>query len=139
MLATVAVLGCGVRIEPAMIAGMLGAIVAGVACFTVLGALVVAFVRRQQTFGALTLGTFLPPAFVSDMFVMGGELPGVLSTVGDLFPLKHLSHRLLAVLDPAGRPWLWADPAVIAAWTLAAAAVLVLKGGRWTAVRRAAA
>ncbi|WP_326641107.1 hypothetical protein OIE67_16285 [Nonomuraea fuscirosea] len=65
VLATVAVLGCGVRIEPAMIAGMLGAIVAGVACLTVLGALVVAFVRK--------------------------------------FPLKHLSHRLLAVLDPAGR------------------------------------
>ncbi|MEV0308320.1 CPBP family glutamic-type intramembrane protease [Nonomuraea fuscirosea] len=129
------ILGFGVRIEPAMIAGMLGAIVAGVACFTVLGALVVAFVRKQQTVGALTLGTFLPLAFVSDVFVMGGELPGVLSTIGDLFPLKHLSHTLLAVLDPAGRPWPWADLAVIAAWTLAAAAVLVLKGGRWTAVR----
>lgn len=139
VLATVAVLGFEVRIEPAMIAGMLGAIVAGVVCFTVLGALVVAFVRKQQTVGALTLGTFLPLAFVSDVFVMGGELPGVLSMVGDLFPLKHLSHTLLAVLDPAGRPWPWADLAVIAAWTLAAAAVLVLRGGRWTAVRRAVA
>ncbi|MDP4510047.1 ABC transporter permease [Nonomuraea turcica] len=127
VLALVAVLGYGVNIEPVMIPGMLTAIVLGGACFAVLGALVVTFVSKQQTANAITLGTFLPLAFVSDVFVIGGELPGALRAIGDVFPLKHVSHTLLAVLDPAGRPWPWMDLAVVAAWTLAGAAVLALK------------
>ncbi|MBB6347748.1 ABC transporter permease [Nonomuraea muscovyensis] len=130
VLALVAALGYDVTIEPAMIPGMLAAIVLGGACFAVFGALVVAFVTKQQTANAVTLGTFLPLAFVSDVFVIGGELPGVLRTIGDVFPLKHISHTLLAVLDPAGRPWPWTDLAVVAAWTLAGGAVLALKEGR---------
>ncbi|TMR93627.1 ABC transporter permease [Nonomuraea basaltis] len=130
VLALVAALGYDVTIEPAMIPGLLAAIVLGSACFAVFGALVVAFVTKQQTANAITLGTFLPLAFVSDVFVIGGELPGVLRAIGDVFPLKHVSHALLAVLDPAGRPWPLMDLAVVAAWTLAGVAVLALKKGR---------
>ncbi|MEV5893649.1 hypothetical protein [Nonomuraea fuscirosea] len=36
------------------------------------------------------------------MFVIGGPLPGVLQTIGDVFPLKQVAHALLASLD--GRP-----------------------------------
>ncbi|MGI5272426.1 ABC transporter permease [Nonomuraea sp. CA-218870] len=127
VLAAVAALGYGVGIEPAMVPGLLAAIVVGSACFTLLGALVVAFASRQQTVNAITLGTFLPLAFVSDVFVIGGELPGVLRAVGDAFPLKHLAHAFLAVLGPAGGRWPWADLAVVAGWTLAVAAVLAVR------------
>ncbi|MFI7707438.1 ABC transporter permease [Nonomuraea sp. NPDC049480] len=130
VLVLVAALGYDVTIEPAMIPGILAAIVLGSACFAVFGALVVAFVTKQQTANAITLGTFLPLAFVSDVFVIGGELPGALRAIGDVFPLKHVSHALLAVLDPAGRPWPLMDLAVVAAWTLAGVAVLALKKGR---------
>ncbi|MEV1249399.1 ABC transporter permease [Nonomuraea sp. NPDC049750] len=136
VLAVVAALGYGVGIEPGVIPGMLATIVLGSVCFAVLGAVMVAFVTKQQTVNAITLGTFLPLAFVSDVFVVGGELPEILRTVGGVFPLRHISHALLAMLDPAGRPWPWADLAVVAAWTLAGAAVLAVKEGRRGAVHR---
>ncbi|MGR6919323.1 ABC transporter permease [[Actinomadura] parvosata] len=74
-LTLVAALGYCVRIEPGMIPWMLAAIVAGASCFTVLAALVVAFASKQQTVNAITLGTFLPLAFVSDVFVIGADCP----------------------------------------------------------------
>ncbi|SEH04012.1 ABC-type multidrug transport system, permease component [Nonomuraea solani] len=129
VLTVVAALGFGVEVVPAMIPGALAAILLGGACFALLAAVVVAFVSRQQTVNAITLGLFLPLAFVSDVFVIGGELPGVLRMIGDVFPLKHISHALLAVLDPAGRSFPWADLAVVTAWTLAGAAVLAVKEG----------
>ncbi|AQZ63257.1 unnamed protein product [[Actinomadura] parvosata subsp. kistnae] len=101
---------------------------------TIATALVVAFRVRQQTVNAIILGTFLPLTFVSDVFVIGGELPAALRTIGDVFPLKHVSHTVLAVLDPAGRPWPWTDLAVVTAWTLAGLAALAVVNAR----RRAA-
>ncbi|QYC41658.1 ABC-2 type transporter [Nonomuraea coxensis DSM 45129] len=130
VLALVAVLGYDVRIEPRAVPGILAATALGAACFTVLGAVVVAFASNQQTVNAITLGTFLPLAFVSDVFVVGGELPGALRTVGDVFPLRHVSHAILAVLDPAGRPWPWTDLAMVAAWTLGGLAVLAVVDAR---------
>ncbi|GII05303.1 ABC transporter permease [Planobispora takensis] len=130
VLALVAVLGYDVRIALPAIPVMLVAAVLGVACFAALGALVATLTTRSPTANAITLGTFLPLAFISDVFVIGGPLPAVLETAGDLFPLKHLSHALLAALDPAGRPWPWTDLAVVAAWTLAGALVLALVNGR---------
>jgi ABC-type multidrug transport system permease subunit len=126
VLVVVATIGYGVRVAPSMIPGMLLAITLGTACFAVLGSLVSVLAVKQQTVNAVTLGTFLPLAFVSDVFVIGGELPGPLRMIGDVFPLKHLSHALLAVLNPAGRPWPWADLAVVAAWTLVGALVLAV-------------
>lgn len=124
MLTLLAFLGYGVTITPAAVAGMITAIVLGTACFTVLGALVVALVGKQQTVSAVTLGTFLPLAFVSDIFLIGAELPAPLTTIGDVFPLKHVSRTMLDTL--AGRPWPWAHLAVVVAWTLAGAAALTL-------------
>ncbi|GIH95763.1 ABC transporter permease [Planobispora siamensis] len=121
VLTLVAVLGYDARIGLGAVPVMLVTVVLGVVCFAVLGALVATLVPRSSTANAITLGTFLPMAFVSDVFVIGGPLPAVLETAGDLFPLKHVSHALLAALDPAGRPWPWTDLAVIAAWTLAGA------------------
>ncbi|MFC5821726.1 ABC transporter permease [Nonomuraea harbinensis] len=124
LLTLLAAFGYGVTVTPGAVAGMLAAIVLGTACFTALGALVVALAGKQQTVNAVTLGTFLPLAFVSDVFVIGGELPAVLTAVGDAFPLKHLSHAVLDTL--AGRPWPWADLAVVTLWTLGATAALAL-------------
>lgn len=127
VLALVARFGYGVAVGPSAVPGVLATVLLGVACFTAAGALVASLVRTSQAANAITLGTFLPLAFVSDVFVIGGGLPAVLETVGEVFPLKHLSHALLAAFDPAGRPRPWADLAVIAAWTaggaLAVAAV----------------
>ncbi len=126
VLTLVARFGYGVGVRIAMIPGLLVAVLLGVACFAVLGALVATLVSKATTVAAITLGTFLPLAFVSDVFIIGGPLPGVLEAVGDVFPLKHLSHALLAALDPAGHPWQWGDLAVVAGWTLAGALALAV-------------
>nr|BFE79280.1 hypothetical protein GCM10020093_018810 [Planobispora longispora] len=132
VLALVAVSGYDVRIGLSAIPVMLVTVVLGVACFAVLGALVATLAARSATANAITLGTFLPLAFVSDVFVVGGPLPAVLETAGEVFPLKHLSHALLAALDPAGRPWPWTDLAVVAAWMLAGVPALAVANGRRT-------
>ncbi|MEV0592830.1 ABC transporter permease [Nonomuraea cavernae] len=119
VLVAVAVLGFGAEVRPGMLPGALVAIVLGVACFSVLGALVSTLVSKGATANAVTLSSFLLLAFVSEVFVVGGTLPAGLRAVGDLFPVKHTALALLAALDPAGRPWPWADLAVLAGWTVA--------------------
>ncbi|MBG0817904.1 ABC transporter permease [Planomonospora sp. ID82291] len=130
VLALVAAFGYDVRIGLPAVPAALVTVLLGVACFAVLGTLVATLAPRAATANAITLGTFLPLAFVSDVFVVGGPLPGVLETAGDVFPLKHLSHALVAALDPAGRPWPWADLAVVAAWTLAGVLAVAVASGR---------
>ncbi|MEU8251559.1 ABC transporter permease [Nonomuraea sp. NPDC048916] len=119
VLVAVAVFGFGAEVRPGMLPGALVAIVLGVACFSVLGALVATLVSKGVTANAITLSTFLLLAFVSEVFVVGGTLPAGLRTIGDLFPVKHTALALLAALDPAGRPWPWTDLAVLAGWTVA--------------------
>ncbi|MGC5015709.1 ABC transporter permease [Streptosporangium sp. DT93] len=130
VLALVAAAGYGVRIGPGAVPAILATVLLGVACFAALGTLVAALVSRAAAANAITLGTFLPMAFVSDVFVVGGPLPDVLERAGDVLPLKHVSHALLAALDPAGRPWPWADLAVVAAWTLGGVLVVAVVNGR---------
>ncbi|MEU4410954.1 ABC transporter permease [Streptosporangium sp. NPDC023963] len=132
VLALVATFGYGVRIGLLAIPAILVTVLLGVACFAALGALVATLVPRAPAANAITLGTFLPMAFVSDVFVVGGPLPDVLERAGDVLPLKHVSHALLAALDPAGRPWPWADLAVVAAWTLAAVLAVAVVNSRRT-------
>ncbi|WP_440103053.1 ABC transporter permease [Streptosporangium sp. H16] len=133
VLGVLSVLVYDVRITAGMLPGAMLAVVLGLACFTLLGTLVAGLAVKATTANAITLGTFLPLAFVSDVFVIGGTLPRPLGTIGDLFPLKHLSHALRALLDPAGPVWPWADLAVVAGWTMAAAAaVTVMRARTWT-------
>jgi hypothetical protein len=71
------------------------------------------------------LGTLLPLCFISDVFPIGGELPTVLQRIGDVFPLKHIVHSLLAAMRPdtGGLGFAGGDLAVVAAWTVAALVV----------------
>ncbi len=62
------------------------------------GIAVVALVPDAKAVPAVSLGTFLPLAFVSDILAFGMELPEVLQTGGWLFPFKHLSHATSAAL-----------------------------------------
>ncbi|GAA4039120.1 ABC transporter permease [Nonomuraea soli] len=126
VLGVVAGLGYGVTVTFGALPGLTAAIAIGAACFASLGVLVGELASKQQVANAVALGTFLPLAFVSDVFVIGGPLPGVLQSVGDVFPIKHVSHALLSALT--GGPWPWADLAVVAAWT--AVAVIVLRWRR---------
>ncbi len=98
------------------------------ACFSALGlALGMALPTMQVTI-AVANGIVIPIAFVSDMFMVGSTMPDWLSTIGWLFPLRHLSAAFAEALDPygSGAGFAWEHLAVIGVWGLAGAAVATL-------------
>ena len=70
------------------------------ACFSALGlALAMALPTMQLTL-AVSNGIVIPLAFISDMFMMSGQMPDWLATIGWLFPLKHLTALFADALNP---------------------------------------
>ncbi len=94
-------------------------------CFAVVGLAVMTFVHSAQALTGVTLGTLLPLAFISDIFIVGASFPPVLDAVSWVFPLRHASAAMSEALAPgaaAGLPV--GHLAVLLAWTLAGALVL---------------
>jgi ABC-type multidrug transport system permease subunit len=133
LLCAVAVAVLDVRVDVARLPAVLLAVVLGVGCFATLGLAVLALMRSARSVLAVTLGTLLPLSFVSGVFVVGdAAMPPWLSAVGDVFPLSHLMEALLFATRPdvGGAGVAWMHLAVVAGWTVAALAVLVLRTGR---------
>lgn len=112
------------------------ALVAGTACFTVLGLAVAAVVHSPQAVVAVTLGTLLPLSFISKVFLVGGDLPAVLQVIGNVFPLKHVAQAMHTAFGPGtnGFGVAWLDLAVVIAWT--AAGVLAARSLSWSGTAR---
>ena len=58
-------------------------------CFAVAGLAVMTFVRSAQAVVGVTLGTLLPLAFISGIFVVGASFLPVVEAVSWIFPLRH--------------------------------------------------
>ncbi len=103
--------------------------------FSALGLAVAALAPSAQAAIALANGIVIPLAFLSDMFVVA-ELPTWLSTIGWLFPLKHLVNALGDAFNPfIDTTGLYLDHlAVIVAWGVLGA-LLALWGIRRDAAR----
>ncbi len=95
--------------------------VVGTACWTALGLALSSVTRSGRTVAAVALGTLLPLCFVSDVFVVGAELPSVLSAVGWTFPLRHFAHAAFEATRPGTIAWGdWCGHlGVLALWTVA--------------------
>jgi ABC-type multidrug transport system permease subunit len=115
--------------RPAWPAGLPAAVVTLVVatvCFAVVGLAVMTFVRSAQAVIGVTLGTLLPLAFISDIFVVGAQFPTVLEWLSWLFPLRHASAAMTEALGPTveGTGLAYGHLAVLLAWTAVAAVVL---------------
>jgi ABC-2 type transport system permease protein len=99
----------------------------GAACFCALGLAVAALIPNGEAAPIVANFTFLPVAFISDVFFPMAGAPQWLQTVGGLFPVKHFALALEATFNPfvAGSGFRWGDLAVIALWGVAAAVVAV--------------
>jgi ABC-2 type transport system permease protein len=88
-------------------------------------------VHSAQALTGVTLGTLLPLAFISDIFVIGASFPPVLEAVSWFFPLRHASAAMTVALAPDldGSGLALGHLAVLLAWTLAGALVLVWRFG----------
>ena len=116
--------------RPGWPSGMAAAVVTLViatVCFAVVGLAVMTFVRSAQAVVGVTLGTLLPLAFISDIFVVGASFPPVVEAISWLFPLRHAARAMTESIAPAGSGLAWGHLAVLLAWTLAGAVVLVLR------------
>lgn len=121
----------GVRVGPMPMLMTALAFIAIIGCATALGLLVVSLVDSEQAVVAIALATLLPLSMISDIFINAPDLPDTLSTIGWIFPLRHMSY--VAVQASSGQAvgieWL-GHIAVIAAWGLVAA-IIASRLFRW--------
>jgi ABC-type multidrug transport system permease subunit len=105
-------------------------------CFAVLGLAVMTLVHSAQAFTGVALGTLLTLAFISDIFVVGADLPPVLDAVSWFFPLRHASAAMSEALAPgaAGLGLAVGHVGLLLAWTVAAALLLWRRFG-WEPTR----
>ena len=99
------------------------------ACFSALGLALAMALPSMQLTVAVSNGIVIPLAFISDMFMMSGQMPDWLATIGWLFPLKHLTAVFADALNPylSGSGFELDHLAVIALWGLAGAVVATVQ------------
>jgi ABC-type multidrug transport system permease subunit len=107
---------------------MLLTLVLGVACCAALGVALAARTRSARSAQTLAQGVLIPLAFISDVFIVGAELPRWLSMIGSALPLKHFAQAMAETFDPAGGyGFAPGHLAVLAAWGVVGALV----AARW--------
>ena len=128
--ATVLVIATGVvfydvqlfaRTLPAVIVTL----VLSAATFSALGLAVAVLMPTPQATLAVTNGIVIPLSFFSDIFLFSGSPPDWMSTLGWLFPLKHLVNLFGDALNPhlTGNGFQLDHLAAILAWGVAGAFV----------------
>ena len=101
--------------------------------FSALGLALTTIIPSIEAAPAITNATVLPLYFISDVFIVTDSTPELISFLGNLFPVKHLTQSLFPSFDPflQATPMPWGHWAVIAAWG-AFGAVITVKRFRWT-------
>lgn len=122
----------GVSLNASGVPSLLITLAVGAASFSMIGLALTTIIPSEDAAPAVTNAVFLPLYFISDVFI-AGDTPDWVQFVGNLFPVRHLSHALQDSFDPFfdGTPFPWDHWLVIAAWG-AAGAVVTLRGFRWT-------
>ncbi len=92
--------------------------VVGIGCFAALGFAVAAMARTSAATQAITSATLVPLAFISDVFVVGVDLPRPLEIIGGIFPLKAFSNALGETFNPftPGPGFAWSHLALMLGW-----------------------
>ncbi len=114
----------GVLILWSKMASVVFTLVVASLAFCALGLAIAAAAPTPQVAQALTNGIVIPIAFISDIFTFGGSgVPDWLSTLGWIFPLKHLVNAVGDAFNPylAGNGFEWDNIAVIVVWGAAGA------------------
>jgi ABC-type multidrug transport system permease subunit len=101
----------------------------GVTSFAALGLAAASVLRSSSAVQSATNGLLITLAFVSDVFIVGGQLPVWLGRVGWFFPLRHFADAMSDAFNPflPGNGFAGGHLAVLLAWGLAG----VLVAARW--------
>ncbi|HEV2819377.1 MAG TPA: ABC transporter permease [Solirubrobacteraceae bacterium] len=115
----------GVELPGSTLIGAIVAVLLGSATFAALGLAVTAVLPSENSAAPVTNVIVLPLYFISGIFVPAEQLPEIMRTIADLFPVKPLFDALLEAFTPTttGLGLAWADLAVLAAWGSAGAGI----------------
>ncbi|WP_291382702.1 ABC transporter permease [Demequina sp.] len=103
--ATVLVIGTGagfygVQVFARTLPAVLVTLVLASVSFSAMGLAFALLLPTPQATTAVTNGIVMPLAFVSDTFMVNGTLPAWMSTLGWMFPLKHVVNLTGDALNP---------------------------------------
>lgn len=122
----------GIEVIPRTLPAALVTFLLGTACFAALGMLVAALSPNGDATPAITNGTLLPIAFISDIFIQLQDAPEWMSTLGGIFPLKPFTVAFRDAFDPnlTGAQFHWPELGLLLLWG-AAAAVIAVRRFEW--------
>lgn len=105
----------------------------GATALSFVGLALTTVIPSEDAAPAITNALMLPLYFVSDIFIVGDATPDWVTTVGNLFPIRHLNVALQDSFNPfvTSTTWPWRNWLVIALWGLAGAAI-TSRRFRWT-------
>lgn len=109
-----------VTVRAAGLPALIISIVLGTASFCALGLAATTIIPSTDAAPAITNAMVLPLYFVSDVFIITDDAPKIITTIGDIFPIKHLGSALFEGFNPFadGTPMPWGHWAVVAGWGL---------------------
>ena len=115
----------GVQVFARTLPAVLVTLVLASVSFSAMGLAFALLLPTPQATIAVTNGIVVPIAFLSDTFIVNGTLPPWMSTLGWMFPLKHVVNLLGDAFNPylTGSAFQFDHLAVIAAWGVAGALV----------------
>ncbi|HSM65937.1 MAG TPA: ABC transporter permease [Ilumatobacteraceae bacterium] len=97
----------------------------GVGAFAALGMALAAVVKSASSASAAANAIILPMAFVSNIFIQVDDGPAWITTIGDIFPLKHFAEAFQDCFNPLvdAPAFDWASLAYVALWGLLGLAI----------------
>lgn len=119
----VGVLVYGITIYARTLPAAIVTFLVGVACFAALGLLVAAIAPSGNAATAIANATLLPIAFFSGLFVpLGEDAPHWITTLGNIFPLKHFNDAFQQAFLPGttGAQFDWGAIGYMLAWAVVA-------------------
>ncbi|HEY7295489.1 MAG TPA: ABC transporter permease [Dehalococcoidia bacterium] len=133
----VVLLGIGWPVFGANIPGhtapaLIVALVVGALAFCALGFALASLIANADSAQPLIQAIILPLYFISGVFIPAATIPGWLTTVANLFPVRHFAQALLAAYNPhtSGAGFAWNDLAIVALWGVVGLIVAVRRF-RW--------
>jgi ABC-2 type transport system permease protein len=132
LMVLVGVLAFHVKVFWHLLPAALLTMLVGTTSLCALGLAVAAIVPNGEAAPAFANFTWLPIAFVSDIFFTTKDAPGWVKTIGDIFPVKHFALAMEAAFSPftKGGGFEWGHLEVIAIWGVAAA-VFAARRFKW--------
>ena len=108
----------GVDVPTNTVPAFLLTLTVGAATFCALGLAITAVIPNAEASPAVVNVMILPLLFISDIFIPLEDAPAWLTTVADIFPVKHFSSAMHTAFNPfeTGAGFEWINLLVLAAW-----------------------